>query len=639
MNALLHWLNDRTGLSDGLLRQADAPLPGGACWCRTLPAAILFVFCIQAITGFFVWAYYSPGTQNAWESVYYLQYEVAGGWLLRAIHHYAGQTLLALAGLYLLQLIVRGWYRPPREAVYWSALLMCLCTLALLLTGDLLAWSQNSYAATQVRTRFLQLLPGVGESLYKIAIGGPEFGQLTLTRFLAMHIGLFSGGLFLLLAVNRICIRRANAAICGYLKKDCGAGVPPALDGATVKLSPQQSPAGATETVAPQNVEPYWPGQAWRNAMAGVIVLAVVMILSLQHGISGDGAGVAMGSPADMDPANYYSAARPEWAFRGLYEFSQLFPGEKAIFAIFVIPGLILVFFLLVPFIGRNRIGHWFNVAATLALLAGLVFLSYRSFAKDAADLDQQNAIAQQQWQAERTIQLVRAKGIPATGALTLLRNDDLTQARSNFKQQCAICHNALDRNGLGIRAIESSAPNLHGFASREWIAGLLDPKTIISSEYYGDSKLRKGDMPNFVKENLGSKLDEEEKNNLKKVVIALSAEAQLPSQREIDAQAAAIIEEGRKLLVDDFGCTDCHKFHDKGKLGDAPDLTGYGSAQWTADMIGDPKSKRFFGKNNDRMISYAESDDPAKNVLSRQSIRLISDWLRGQPFEPDTKK
>jgi ubiquinol-cytochrome c reductase cytochrome b subunit len=601
MKKFLNWLNDRTGLSDALGKVADTPLPGGAGWLRTIPAAILFAFCIQAFTGFFLWMYYSPSTQNAWESVYYLQYEVAGGWLLRAIHHYGGQALHLLAGLNLLRLIFQGKYRPPREAVYWTALLMGLCALALLLTGDLLAWSQNSYAATQVRTRFLLLLPGVGEWLYKIAIGGPEFGQLTLTRFLALHIGLFSIGFLLLLVLNRICTRRANAA----------------------------TAADATYT------EPYWPGQAWRNAVAGLIVLSAVLILSMQHGISGDHAGVTMGSPADQDPANFYAAARPEWAFRGLYEFSQLFPGEKAIVPIFFVPGLILVFFLLVPFIGRIKIGHYFNIAVTLALLSGLVFLSYRSFTKDAADLHQQNALAQQQWQTDRTIQLARAKGIPATGALTLLRNDDLTQARNVFKQQCAICHNALDRNGQGIRAIESSAPNLHGFASRDWIAGLLDPKTIVSSDYYGDTKLRKGDMPNFVKENLSS-LDEGEKKNLQKVIIALSAEAQLPAQRQIDAQDVGVIEEGRKLLVDDFSCTDCHKFHDKGKLGDAPDLTGYGSAQWTAAMIGDPKSKRFFGKKNDRMLSYAETNDPAKNILSPQSIRILSDWLRGQSFEPE---
>ncbi len=509
--------------------------------------------------------------------------------------------LLALAGLNLLQMIIRGWYRPPREMIYWAALLMCLCALALLLTGDLLPWSQNGYAATQVRTKFLLLLPEVGQPLYKIAIGGLEFGQLTLTRFLALHIGLFAGGFLLLLVLYRAFARRANAKIAAYNNS-------------------------------------YWPGQAWRNAVAGLVVLAAVLILALWHGVSGDGAGLALGSPADPDPANFYSAARPEWAFRALYEFSRLFPGDKAVLPIFIVPGLVLIYFLLVPFIGRIRIGHYFNVAATLVLLAGGFFLSYRSYARDAADLYHQNALAQQRWQADRAIQLVRAKGIPAAGVLTLLRNDDLTQTRNVFKQQCAVCHNALDGNGLGIRALDPSAPNLYAFASRQWLAGLLSPETILSSDYYGNTKLRKGGMANFVKETLGS-LDEDEKKNLQQVIIALSAEAQLPSQQEIDARDAAIIEEGRKSLADDFSCTDCHKFHDKGKLGNAPDLTGYGSAEWTAAVIANPKSKRFFGGNNDRMPSYAETNDPAKNILSPQAIQFLTDWLRGKSFEPEEKK
>jgi ubiquinol-cytochrome c reductase cytochrome b subunit len=631
MNKLLHWLNDRTGLSDGLRNMADAPLAGGTCWCRAVPAMVVFAFCIQAVTGFFLWIYYSPSTQTAWESVYYLQYNVAGGWLLRAMHHYAGQTLLVLVGLYLLQLIICGWYRPPRETVYWTALLMGLCGLALLLTGDLLAWSQNSYASTQVRTRFLLLLPVIGQSLYKIAIGGPEFGHLTLTRFLALHIGLFAGGFFLLLVLNRVFARQADKAITnqivGYASKSTGRASGTSRASGTQVL-------GAEATY----VESYWPGQAWRNALAGLLVLAVVLILALQHGTSGDHPGVALGSPADLDPANFYTAARPEWAFRGLYEFSHLFPGEKAIWPIFIVPKLIVIFFLLLPFIGRMSIGHYFNIAVTLLLLAGITFLSYKSFAKDAADAEQQKAIADEQQLADRTIQLARAKGIHATGALTLLRNDSKTQGARLFKQQCASCHNAVDKNGAGIRAEKSSAPNLHGFASREWIAGLLNPKAIVSSDYYGDTKLRKGDMPNFVKENLSS-LDEEGQKNLQKAIAALSAEAQLPSQRAIDARDAAIIEEGRKMLVEDFSCTDCHKFRDQGKLGGAPDLTGYGSAQWTAAMIGNPKSKRFFGAKNDRMISYAETNDPAKNILSEQAIGFLSDWLRGEWFEPEAKK
>lgn len=71
--------------------------------------------------------------------------------------------------------------------------------------------------------------------------------------------------------------------------------------------------------------------------------------------------------------------------------------------------------------------------------------------------------------------------------------------------------------------------------------------------------------MAGFVKETL-SDLDEGEMENLKKVVMAVSAEANLPSQSVIDARDAKAIEEGRKLIVDDFGCIDCHKFHEKGQ-------------------------------------------------------------------------
>ncbi len=55
------------------------------------------------VTGLALWMYYSPGAQSAWESVYYLQYHVQGGWLLRAVHHYAAQVMLVLVGVWLVR--------------------------------------------------------------------------------------------------------------------------------------------------------------------------------------------------------------------------------------------------------------------------------------------------------------------------------------------------------------------------------------------------------------------------------------------------------------------------------------------------------------------------------------------------------
>ena len=82
----------------------------------------------------------------------------------------------------------------------------------------------------------------------------------------------------------------------------------------------------------------------------------------------------------------------------------------------------------------------------------------------------------------------------------------------------------------LSLSAAEKpTAPNLTNFASREWLAGLLDPKQVSGPRYFGNTKFRTGKMPQFVKETL-SELDAGDKANLKKVIMALSAEAMLPA-------------------------------------------------------------------------------------------------------------
>ena len=73
--------------------------------------------------------------------------------------------------------------------------------------------------------------------------------------------------------------------------------------------------------------------------------------------------GAELGPPAD--PANAYAAARPEWSLLGVYELANMFPGGPIpglgiswkIVPIFVIPGVLLLFFLAMPFIARLRGG------------------------------------------------------------------------------------------------------------------------------------------------------------------------------------------------------------------------------------------------------------------------------------------
>src|SRR3990172_7045728 len=278
----IDWLDERTGAKTAIEQSARRSVPPSARGRTHWPSTIAFTFVVQLITGFLLWTYYSPSAQTAWESVYYLQYEVAGGWLLRGVHHYAAQVLVALAGLYVVQMIVAGTYRAPREFVFWAAVLMVLASLGLCLTGDLLSWDQNSYSATLVRTKFLLLLPVIGDDLFKLAAAGPAFGHLTLTRFFALHVGVFAVGFFVLLLLRGWVARRAESL----------------AHSRRWSLPPRPSP------LVPQ---PYWPDQVVRNAAAWLAVMVVVGLLIFQHAFFGDHAGqrpgdylrVALGAPAD----------------------------------------------------------------------------------------------------------------------------------------------------------------------------------------------------------------------------------------------------------------------------------------------------------------------------------------------------
>ncbi|MEI6505252.1 MAG: hypothetical protein WCO90_05150, partial [Planctomycetota bacterium] len=77
------FLDDRTGYRALVHEALYERVPGGARWRYVWGSTLVFAFMTQLITGLFLWASYSASAQTAWESVYYIQHEMAGGWLLR----------------------------------------------------------------------------------------------------------------------------------------------------------------------------------------------------------------------------------------------------------------------------------------------------------------------------------------------------------------------------------------------------------------------------------------------------------------------------------------------------------------------------------------------------------------------------
>ena len=97
-----NWFDDRTGFRKVMHSALYESVPGGARWRYVWGSTLVVAFVTQLVTGIFLWMAYSPSTQTAWESIYYIQFEMTGGWLLRGIHHFMAHAMVVLMALHLL---------------------------------------------------------------------------------------------------------------------------------------------------------------------------------------------------------------------------------------------------------------------------------------------------------------------------------------------------------------------------------------------------------------------------------------------------------------------------------------------------------------------------------------------------------
>jgi ubiquinol-cytochrome c reductase cytochrome b subunit len=618
------WFDNRTGARHLAHEALYENVPGGSRWIYVTGSMLVFAFVTQAVTGLFLWMSYSAGSQNAWESVYYITNVMQGGWLLRGVHHYMAQAMVVLLPLHLLQVVLCRAYVAPREINYWLGLVLMLIVMALGLTGYLLPWDQKGYWATKVATELMSLPPG-GAYIQKLVVGGGDYGHATLTRFFAMHAGLLPALLVGVLVLHVAMFRK---------------------HGLTAESSEKRPD------------EPFWPRQVFKDAAACLALLAAVIAISVWR-------RVELGPPAE--PTQSYGAARPEWYFLFLFQLLKKFHSE--FFGAIVLPGLVMLFLFALPLISKIRWGHVVNCTVILILVIGAGYLTYEAVDHDNYHLTHPEPPAGEQakelWaerveaakkfheareQAEldyeRTVELVEYYGIPREGAAEgLVAKDPEIQGPRFFKRNCASCHSYLDEKGNGIRGPEpqqvdgelaaNGAPNLYGIGTPDWFARFLDPKEIVSDEVFGLSNKRNGEMVDFAKTLVD--LGDDDKQRLKNIALALSAEAALVRRRDEDKANASKIEAGIAALQAAVGengqnCLECHTFRDEGTTDYAPDLTGMGSYEWLYGMISNPEHGRFYGNvGNDRMPAFAaDPDDPSRNLLSHDEIDMLVRWLRG---------
>src|SRR5579871_4223626 len=164
-------MESRTGVAAGPLWK---PVPGGARFLHVPGTVLLLTVALQFLTGFVIALHYAPSVTTAWASIVFFEDRIRAGWLVRGLHAWGASAIVLLALIHLVQVAWTGAYRKPRELNWMLGL----------------------------------ALPVVGTTLQRVAIGGEDQGNLTLSHFYAVHVILMPLLLLLVVGAHLTLFRR-----------------------------------------------------------------------------------------------------------------------------------------------------------------------------------------------------------------------------------------------------------------------------------------------------------------------------------------------------------------------------------------------------------------------------------------------
>ncbi|MBI3949084.1 MAG: cytochrome bc complex cytochrome b subunit [Acidobacteria bacterium] len=338
---VLAWLDDRVGLEPlrELARKKEVPLHRHTIW-YYFGGMTLFLFVVQVITGVLLLLYYRPSAETAFESVQFIMADVQFGWLVRSIHSWSANLMIATLFIHMFSVYLMKAYRPPRELTWITGALLLFIVLAFGFSGYLLPWNKLAFFATKVGTEIAGVVPVIGHFLVRFLRGGDDVTGATLTRFFGFHVAVLPALTTFILMVHLWLVQRQ------------GMSVPLGLEAQNVKTMK------------------FVPNFLLRDAMGWLVALGVLAALAAIFPWE-------LGEKADpFAPAP--AGIRPEWFFMFMFQTLKLLPakvgfidGEVLGVLAFGAGGL---FWLLVPFLDRKA--AW-GERSPLFTLIGLVVLLY----------------------------------------------------------------------------------------------------------------------------------------------------------------------------------------------------------------------------------------------------------------------
>jgi cytochrome b6 len=345
-NPLWRWLDERFDLAGlmAFVRHKEVPVGSHSLVWYFLGGVTLFFFTVQIVSGILLLMYYQAGESTSYESMRYIVTKVPFGWLVRSVHCWSAHLMILSLLLHMWSVFFLRAYRKPRELTWFTGIALFGLALGFGFSGYLLPWNELAFFATAVGTDSVKSIPVIGEWLLRVMRGGDEVSIRTLYRFYALHVCVLPIATFTVVGIHLLFVQKQ--------------GMAPAL------------PAHADEKPKPARGMPFFPNFALRDVLIWLIALNLLALLAvlLPYGPGIPGFEWELGHKADpFKPA--YPGIKPEWYFLWMYQMLREFPahflGLEGPQACLLIASILMLVWLLVPFLDRraahNRPGPAFT--------------------------------------------------------------------------------------------------------------------------------------------------------------------------------------------------------------------------------------------------------------------------------------
>lgn len=410
---MLNWIERRTGFISMTKDFLTEDIPGGASYWYVFGSATMFAMIVQIVTGIFLTFFYAPSAMTAWESTREMYLHPFQHFIL-SVHYWGASAMIALVFLHLLQVVIWGAYKSPREIQWIVGVLLLLVTMVLGLTGYLLPWDMDAYFASQVAINLTLTAPIFGSFIQQFTQDGTTMGTLTINRFFGLHVWLMPAVLVALVGAH-LAIFRWN-----------GPAGPPAED-------PRPLPKGR-----------FWPDQMFMDAFVSFIIFLIIVALALFAPPYLD---------AKADPANATFIPYPAWYFLDLFGLLQVVPGDLEVVGALVIPGIATLILLLFPWIDRsttrmvgNRKPIMWLLGCSLAVMWALTLYAQMTVMQKQAAAPPSAPQAQILAMQETNIAAgggATAQGAPAPSAAGAAVSPLAAAGQKVYTQNCSSCHGA----------------------------------------------------------------------------------------------------------------------------------------------------------------------------------------------------